>query len=138
MRFFHHPAILFTDLSMRTVQSDVLQGFLIGFGLSVVTAQVYGWIKSTRINGWTSAFGLGVPGNGILLRAAHALLFPGPVVVPGRGDVLADECGRRRQCCSLAERITSSISQQAVFSTEQCILVDYHGRREKSFSSRIR
>ena len=71
----------FTDLSTRTVQSDILQGFLIGFGLAVVTAQVYARIKSTRINGWTSAFGLGSPGNGVLLRAAHALLFPGPVVV---------------------------------------------------------
>lgn len=27
-------------------------------------------------------FGLGAPGNGMLLRAASALLFPGPVVVP--------------------------------------------------------
>jgi len=27
-------------------------------------------------------FGLGVPGNGMLLRAACTLLFPGPVVVP--------------------------------------------------------
>ena len=27
-------------------------------------------------------FGLGVPGNGMLMRAASALLFPGPVVVP--------------------------------------------------------
>ena len=27
-------------------------------------------------------FGLGVPGNGMFLRAAHAQLFPGPVTVP--------------------------------------------------------
>ena len=72
----------FTDLNTRTVQSDVLQGFLIGFGLAIVTAQVYGWIKGTKVNHWTSMFGLGVPGNGMLMRAACALLFPGPVVVP--------------------------------------------------------
>ncbi|MFH1161654.1 MAG: DUF1214 domain-containing protein [Candidatus Jorgensenbacteria bacterium] len=63
------------------MQSDVFQGILIGFGLAVVTAQVCARIKSTKVNGWTSAFGLGAPGNGMLLRAAHALLFPGPVVV---------------------------------------------------------
>jgi len=73
--------VFFTDLSTRTVQSDVFQGILIGFGLAVVTAQVYARIKSTKINGWTSAFRLGAPGNGVLLRAAHALQFPGPVVV---------------------------------------------------------
>jgi hypothetical protein len=72
----------FTDLSTRSVQSDILQGVLIGFGLAVVTAQVYGWIKGTKVNGWISMFGLGVPGNGMLMRAACALLFPGPVVVP--------------------------------------------------------
>jgi hypothetical protein len=72
----------FTDLNTRSVQSDVLQGFLIGFGLAVVTAQVYGWIKATKVNGWTSMYGLGVPDNGMLMRAACALLFPGPVVVP--------------------------------------------------------
>jgi hypothetical protein len=71
----------FTDLSTKTVQSDVFQGVLIGFGLAIVTAQVYARIKGTKINGWTSAFGLGAPGNGVLLRAAHALQFPGPVVV---------------------------------------------------------
>ena len=71
----------FTDLSTRTVPTDVLQGILIGFGLAVVIAQVYARTKATKINGWTSAFGLGAPSNGVLLRAAHALLFPGPVVV---------------------------------------------------------
>ena len=80
--YFIINLLFFTDLSTRTVQSDVLQGFLIGCGLAVVTAQIYGWIKATKINGWTTMFGLGVPGNGILLRAACALLFPGPVVVP--------------------------------------------------------
>ena len=71
----------FTDLSTRTVQSDILQGFLIGFGLAVFTAQMYGWIKATRVNGWLTMYGLGMPGNSMFLRAAHALAFPGPVVV---------------------------------------------------------
>jgi hypothetical protein len=59
-----------------------LQGFLIGFGLAFVTAQIYARIKATRVNGWLTMFGLGQPGNGMFLRAAHAQLFPGPVNTP--------------------------------------------------------
>jgi hypothetical protein len=66
----------------RTVRNDVVQGILIGFALSYVTAQIYARIKATKVNGWVTMFGLGAPGNGMLLRAAHAQLFPGPVNVP--------------------------------------------------------
>jgi hypothetical protein len=66
----------------RTVRQDVGQGILIGVGLAFVTAQVFARIKATKVNGWLTMFGLGVPGNGMLLRAAHAQLFPGPVTVP--------------------------------------------------------
>jgi hypothetical protein len=89
--FFVHP---------RTVRLDVLQGFLIGAGLAFVTAQAFARIKATKVNGWITMFGLGVPGNGMLLRAAHAQYFPGPVNVPeeamywwvnadGAGDTLS-------------------------------------------------
>jgi hypothetical protein len=64
------------------VRNDVIQGFLIGFGLAFVSAQIYARIKATKVNGWITMFGLGEPGNGMLLRAAHAQLFPGPVNVP--------------------------------------------------------
>lgn len=66
----------------RTLRTDVLQGVLIGFAFSFITAQIYARIKAKRVNGWITMFGLGVPGNGMLLRAAHAQLFPGPVNVP--------------------------------------------------------
>jgi hypothetical protein len=66
----------------RIVRNDVVQGILIGFGLAFVTAQIYARVKATKVNGWITMFGLGVPGNGMLLRAAHAQLFPGPVNVP--------------------------------------------------------
>jgi len=66
----------------RTVRNDLVQGILIGFALAFVTAQIYARIKATRVNGWITMFGLGVPGNGMLLRAAHAQIFPGPVNVP--------------------------------------------------------
>ncbi len=67
--------------SSRTWRTDVLQGILIGWGLAFVTAQIYARIKATKVNGWITMFGLGEPGNGMLLRAAHAQLFPGPVNV---------------------------------------------------------
>jgi hypothetical protein len=66
----------------RTVRNDVVQGILIGFGLAFVTAQIYARIKATKVNGWITMYGLGEPDNGMLLRAAHAQLFPGPVNVP--------------------------------------------------------
>jgi hypothetical protein len=68
--------------SSRTVRTDVLQGILIGFALAFVISQMYARIKATKVNGWITMFGLGEPSNGILLRAAHAQLFPGPVNVP--------------------------------------------------------
>lgn len=80
--YFIIRLLFFTNLSTRTVQSDVIQGILVGAGLAFATALMYGRIKGTKTNGWVSMFGLGVPGNGMFLRAAHALLFLGPVVVP--------------------------------------------------------
>jgi hypothetical protein len=65
----------------RTVRNDVVQGFLIGYGLAFVTAQIFARIKATKVNGWLTMFGCGEPGNGMLLRAAHAQIFPGPVNV---------------------------------------------------------
>src|SRR5258708_17538904 len=67
---------------IRTVRNYVIQGILIGFGLAFATAQAYAYIKAVNVNGWITMFGLGVPGNGMLLRAAHAQYFPGPVNVP--------------------------------------------------------
>lgn len=72
----------FAPLSSRTVQSDVIQGVLIGFGLAVATAQAYGRLKGTKTNGWVTMYGCGEPGNGMFLRAAHALVFVGPICVP--------------------------------------------------------
>ena len=79
--YFIVRLFFFTDLSMRTVQSDILQGLLIGFGLAVAMAEVIKRIRGTKENGWLTMYGLGKPGNGMFLRAAHALAFPGPVVV---------------------------------------------------------
>ena len=124
--FFGH---FFT--ASRTVRNDVVQGILIGFGLAFVTAQIYARIKATKVNGWITMFGLGVPGNGMLLRAAHAQLFPGPVNVPqeamywrtngdGAGHTLS---GEHDYIMHFPAGRTSA---------EQCVLVADHGRCAKS------
>lgn len=74
--------VFFLSDTTRTVRKDVVQGILIGFALAFVTAQVYARVKTVKVNGWVTMFGLGEPGNGMLLRAAHAQFFPGPVNVP--------------------------------------------------------
>lgn len=63
----------------RTIRNDVIQGILIGFSLAFVTAQIYAMIKTKKVNGWVTMYKLGDPRNGMLLRTAHAQLFPGPV-----------------------------------------------------------
>ncbi len=80
--YFLVRLFFFSDLSTRTLQSDVLQGVLIGVGLAFVMAQVYGRIKGTKINGWVTMYGCGEPGNGMFLRAAHSWTFLGPIQVP--------------------------------------------------------
>jgi hypothetical protein len=80
--YFVVRLFFFTDLTTRTFQSDVLQGVLIGTGLAFVTAQVYGRLKGTKVNGWVTTYGCGKPGNGMILRAAHSWTFMGPVNVP--------------------------------------------------------
>ncbi len=65
-----------------TLRNAIIQGALIGIGLAFVSAQVYARIKAKKVNGWITMYGLGEPGNGMFLRAAHAQLFPGPVNLP--------------------------------------------------------
>ena len=62
-----------------TLRNALVQGFFVGFGLAVVTIEIVARAKATRINGWTTIFGCGEPGNGMFLRAACARIFPGPV-----------------------------------------------------------
>lgn len=80
--FFVLRLFFFTDLTTRTFPGDVLQGVLVGFGLALVTALVYGRIKGRKSGGWVTMYGCGKPGNGMFLRAAQALVFPGPICVP--------------------------------------------------------
>jgi len=66
----------------RTIPSDVVQGVLVGAGLSFITLIIIGNAYVTKVNGWTTMFGCGEPSNGLLKRAACNVIFLGPVNVP--------------------------------------------------------
>jgi hypothetical protein len=66
----------------RSIRSAVFLGIVAGGALGFITAQIFVRLKATKVNGWITIFGCGVPGNGMLFRAACVLLFPGPVNVP--------------------------------------------------------
>ena len=63
-------------LRRRTIASDVVQGTILGGVLAFITFQIIAHAYVTKVNGWTSMFGCGEPGNGILLRADVAMNLP--------------------------------------------------------------
>jgi hypothetical protein len=65
----------------RHIVSDVVQGIIAGGVLAFITFQIIAHAYVTKVNGWTTMFGCGEPGNGTLLRAACANEFPGPINV---------------------------------------------------------
>jgi hypothetical protein len=73
---------VFFPAGSMTVRNDLVQGLFVGFGLAVVTVEIAARLKATKVNGWITVFGCGVPGNSMLFRAACARIFPGPVNVP--------------------------------------------------------
>jgi hypothetical protein len=66
----------------RSIRSDVVQGIIVGFVLAFTTPRILGRSNVKKVNGWITIYGCGVPGNGMLLRAAYYQIFPGPVAVP--------------------------------------------------------
>ncbi len=66
----------------RTIVNDVVQGIIIGGVLAFITFRILAHAYVTNVNGWTTMYECGEPGNGILLRAACAYEFPGPINVP--------------------------------------------------------
>ena len=73
-------SLLFAD--SLTLRNDLVQGVFVGAGLGVVAVEILSRIKATKINGWITVFGCGLPGNDIFTRAACARIFPGPLNVP--------------------------------------------------------
>lgn len=66
----------------RSIATEVFQGLIAGGVLGCFAADVFARIKLTTVNGWITLFGCGLPGNGMLFRAACALIFLGPVNTP--------------------------------------------------------
>jgi hypothetical protein len=66
----------------RSIVTDVWQGMVVGAVVGFITAQILARSWAVKVNGWITMFGCGVPGNGMLFRAACAQIFPGPVNVP--------------------------------------------------------
>ena len=71
-----------TYVPARTITTDVIQGVLIGIALAWVTLIVIGNVYVTKVNGWTTMYGCGEPGNGLLKRAACNVIFLGPINTP--------------------------------------------------------
>ena len=69
-------------IQTRPMRTNVIQGIIIGFGLALATAQITAELKTSRVNGWVTMYRLGLPDNNMLMRAACALAFPGPVNTP--------------------------------------------------------
>ena len=117
--------------SSRTLRNDVVQGILIGFALAFVLSQIYARIKTTKINGWITMFGLGEPGNGMFLRAAHAQIFPGPVNVPQEAMYWTTSGDGAGHTALRKARLHHTLPTGRS-SAEQCILVFDDGRCAKS------
>jgi hypothetical protein len=69
-------------LFKRNIVSDVVQGIIVGGVVAFITFQIIAHGYVTKVNGWTTMYGCGEPGNGILRRAACAGTFSGPINVP--------------------------------------------------------
>jgi len=63
---------MFASMFRRTIVSDVVQGIIIGGVLAFITAQIIMNAYVTTVNGWTTIFGCGELGNGMLFKAACA------------------------------------------------------------------
>jgi hypothetical protein len=74
----------------RTIVSDVVQGIIVGSVLAFITFQIIAHAYVTKINGWTTVYKCGEPGNDILLHGAcgaifnsDGVLFPAPIIQIG-------------------------------------------------------
>lgn len=67
----------------RTVFLDILQGILIGAGITyLVVFVILPNFYIAKANGWTTMYGCAEPGNGLMRRAMCNVVFRGPIDVP--------------------------------------------------------
>lgn len=70
-------------LYKRSIALDIVQGTLIGIGLAFITMLfILPALYVTKVNGWTTMYGCGEPGDSIFLRGACTITFAGPINVP--------------------------------------------------------
>jgi hypothetical protein len=82
MLFFGALRVFFHITHTRSVTTDVVQGVLVGAALAFITVLIIlPHFYVTKVNGWTTMFGCGEPGSGLLLRAACNVTFMGPINV---------------------------------------------------------
>ncbi len=60
----------------RTILTDIVQGVIAGGVLAFITAQILMNAGVTKVNGWTTIYGCGEPGNGLLFKAVCANKLP--------------------------------------------------------------
>ncbi len=53
----------------------MVQGIIVGGVLGFITFRILAHAYVTNVNGWTTMYECGEPGNGVLLRAACAYNF---------------------------------------------------------------
>lgn len=77
---------IFAFLWRRNIVSDIVQGIIIGGVLAFITANliINAEVKAmqTTVHGWSTTMQCGLPGNGILLRAACAKVLPAANFAP--------------------------------------------------------
>ena len=69
-------------LVRRNIVPDIVQGIIAGGVLGFITFQILTNAYVSKINGWTTMLGCGEPGSSLMLRAACANHFTGPINVP--------------------------------------------------------
>src|SRR5437763_10367380 len=90
-----------TNILTWLAGSHIIQGIIVGAVLAFLTAQIImnAVVKAitTTVNGWSTTFKCGQPGNGILLQAACAKVLPAVNVVQEAAywTTTVDSAGRR-------------------------------------------
>src|SRR5215469_14122320 len=90
-----------TNILTMIAGSHVVQGIIVGAVLAFLTANIImnAVMKAmtTTVNGWSTTFKCGQPGNGILLRAAYARTLPAVNVAQEAAywTTTVDSAGRR-------------------------------------------
>ncbi|HEX4104460.1 MAG TPA: DUF1214 domain-containing protein [Candidatus Paceibacterota bacterium] len=73
---------IFAFLWKRTIVTDIVQGIIVGAVLAFIIFVVITNAHVIKINGWSTIFGCGEPGDSILLRGVCAKEFSGPINAP--------------------------------------------------------